>query len=144
MIFAAMSFYWAAGGELGLSTLAEVIQDQAAEGDTTMFWSTLLTGVVKVIGGMLALATVQPWGRAIPKRALLWLIRAGGVLLTLYGVAGLIEKLLMVTCVMDIPESIGRGPVWWYLFFWEPWWILGGVLFLMTARAFQTRHISPS
>lgn len=139
MVFAAMSFYWVLGGTLGVSTLAQTIQDQVTEGDASILWVTAISGVAKIAGGLLALASIQSWGRAIPRRLELWLLYAGGVLLSFYGVAGFIEKLLMVTGVIDVANSIGDGPIWWYLFLWEPWWILGGVLFLLTARAFHTR-----
>lgn len=142
MIFAAMSVYWLIGGTVGVSTLAKVIQDYAAENDQTFVLTTWATVVIKVIGGLLALGTIQRWGQVIPRTLLLVLMIGAGVLLTLYGVAGFVEKALMLSGVIDIPESMGRGPAWWYLVFWEPWWILGGVLFLLTAVAMRSPRIS--
>ena len=35
------------------------------------------------------------------------------------------------------PEMpIGEDVVWWYVFLWEPIWILGGALYFMTAMLF--------
>jgi hypothetical protein len=137
MIFAAMSVYWLLGGTIGLSTLANLIQDYAADNDPGFRLTTWITVGLKILGGLLALATVQPWGRVIPRRLLLTFLMGAGILLTLYGVAGFVEKALMVSGAIDIPASMGKGPARWYLAFWEPWWILGGVLFLLTANAMR-------
>ena len=83
MVFAAMSFYWAAGGTTGIGTQANSIQEVARDPDarfTAVLWAT---GVLKVVGAVLALALVQRWGRMIPRRMLLaagWI--AGATLLT--------------------------------------------------------------
>jgi hypothetical protein len=39
----------------------------------------------------------------------------------------------MKTGAIDVPKSFGHDAVDWYLFLWEPVWILGGVLFLLSA-----------
>lgn len=140
LIFAAMSVYWLAGGTIGVSTLANIIQEYVRTGDPNFILTTWVTVVLKITGGLLALATFQRWGQMIPLRLLLTLLIAAGVLLTLYGVAGFVEKALMLSGVIDIPESMGRGPAWWYLVIWEPWWILGGVLFLLTAHATRRKR----
>lgn len=137
VIFAAISVSWVLGGRTGLSTLAQAIQEQAVERDPGFVLMTWATVILKVLGGLLALATIQPWGRRIPHRLLLVLVAGAGVVLTLYGLAGFVEKALMLSGVVDIPDSMGEGPARWYLLLWEPWWILGGVLFLLTANAMR-------
>jgi len=137
MVFAAISVHWLLGGTVGINTLANVIQEAAAENDRDFRIMTWVTVELKVLGGLLALATIRPWGRVIPRRVLLAGLVAAGVLLTLYGVAGFVEKALMLSGVIDIPASMGEGPARWYLVLWEPWWILGGVLFLLTANAMR-------
>jgi hypothetical protein len=139
MIFAAMSVYWLLGGTVGLSTLANVIQESAAENDPDFRLTTWVTAGLKVLGGLVALASIQRWGRVIPRTLLLTFLMGAGFLLALYGVAGFVEKALMLSGVIDLPDSMGEGPARWYLAFWEPWWILGGVLFLLTANAYQKR-----
>jgi len=137
MIFAAISVYWLLGGTVGLHTLADTIQASAEANDRSFVLTTWVTVVLKVLGGLLAMAMILPWGRRGPRRLLRILLAGAGVLLTLYGVAGFVEKALMVSGVIDIPEGMGAGPARWYLVLWEPWWILGGVLFLFTARAMR-------
>jgi len=43
----------------------------------------------------------------------------------------------MATGLRSIPDAMGDDAVIWYLVVWEPFWILGGVLFLLTAWGFQ-------
>jgi hypothetical protein len=58
-----------------------------------------------------------------------------GAALTIYGAIGLAEFGLMALGAVDIPADVGRAAVAWYVFLWEPIWLLGGLLFLATARA---------
>lgn len=49
--FAAVSFYWAAGGDVGLTTLARELRDEARQrhaGFVTLLWAT---GGLKVLAG---------------------------------------------------------------------------------------------
>lgn len=137
VLFGLVSLYWAAGGEIGISTLAQVLQDRAREGDGAMRLQTLVTGLLKIAGGGLALATIRPWGRRLPRRPLLLMVGGVGTLYALYGVLGFTEKVLMATGVIGIPDGFGEEAVVWYLVLWEPTWMLGGALFLLTAWRFH-------
>jgi hypothetical protein len=52
---------------------------------------------VAAVGAMVVLATVRPWGAAIPRRILAVPLRIGSVLLVLRGVPGLAEDILMLS-----------------------------------------------
>ena len=56
--------------------------------------------------------------------SLLW---GCAILFSLYGVLGFVEKLLMGLGALAVPDGLGEDVVWWYVFLWEPIWILGGV-----------------
>ncbi len=71
--FAAVTFYWSAGGTAGVSTLGGHFEEWAVALDPMIVALLWFTGVLKVAGGMLAL--VQPWGRRAPRR---WLLLAAG------------------------------------------------------------------
>ncbi len=90
-------------------------------------------GVVKALGGLVALALVQPWGRRLPR----WLLRAatwaGGGLALLYGAASFVQHTLMLSGLIAVPAGLGRSAARWHLLLWDPWWILGGVLFVAMA-----------
>lgn len=135
--FGAISLYWAAGGTIGISTLAQTIQEAARNEDGEMLILTAVTGVLKIGGGMVALATIQRWGKPVPRRLLLILVWGIGGVYTLYGVANFIDKALMATGVRSVPDAVGEDVVLWYLVLWEPFWTLGGVLFLLTAWSYQ-------
>jgi hypothetical protein len=134
--FGLLSLSWAAGGELGISTLAHTIQDAAREGDDDMRLATAVTGALKIAAGLLALWTLRPVGGRRLRTVGLSLLWGCAFLFALYGLLGFFEKLLMGLGVLDVPDGLGEDVVWWYVFLWEPIWILGGVLFFMTAWLF--------
>ena len=133
LAFAALSVYWAAGGTAGAETIGEAITKPVLARDPG--WVALLwaTGALKMLGGLFALALVQPWGRGIPR----WMRLSGawgaGALLLLYGGASMIQFGLMAAGALSVPASVGATAVRWHLLLWEPWWMLGGVLFMATA-----------
>jgi hypothetical protein len=133
LLFAALSFYWAAGGTAGAETIGEAITRpiRAREpGWIVLLWGT---GIAKVLGGLLALALVRPWGRRFPRWLLLVPAWAGGLLMIAYGGANMLEFGLMAAGMLRIPASVGVVAVRWHLVLWEPWWIIGGVLFVAAA-----------
>lgn len=134
--FGLLSLYWAVGGDLGISTLAHTIQESAREGDEQMRLTTVITGWLKIAAGALALWTLRPVGGRRLRTVGLSLLWGCAILFSLYGVLGFIEKLLMGFGVLDVPDGLGEDVVWWYVVLWEPVWILGGVLFFMTAMLF--------
>jgi hypothetical protein len=137
-LFAAMSFYWALGGTIGLETLGTGFENlNSAEGQELITF-TWVTGVLKVITGLLALALVQLWGRLIPRRLLLPGAWVAGILLTLYGMASFVQHGLMVFGTIEIARFVGsRTAAIWHWLFWDPFWIVGGVLFVLAARRFS-------
>ncbi|MGH2557457.1 MAG: DUF3995 domain-containing protein [Thermomicrobiales bacterium] len=138
-VFAANSFYWALGGTVGIETLALTIQEEARQRDTAFLAMVWVTGGLKVLGGLLALALARPWGRAIPRRLLLIVAWGAGVLLVLYEGASWVEAALMEAGVIDVPASLGADAVRWNMLLWRPWWVLGGTLFVLAARDFGRR-----
>jgi len=133
--FAAISFYWAAGGTAGLDTLARDLEEDAREGGANLVALALVPGVLKAAVGVLALGLVERPRLPISRRAnirLVWLIAFG---LTIYGVVLTAEKALMKAGAIDVPTGLGGDRLEWYLFFWDPLWLLGGVLFGFAARA---------
>jgi hypothetical protein len=61
-------------------------------------------------------------------------IRVGAVVLLVYGAAGLIDHLLMVTGAIDTPLDLGSTAAAWHLGLWDPYFILGGVLFWLASQ----------
>lgn len=137
LLFGGLNLYWSLGGELGIDYLGERLQEQAAERDTALLVINAIGGFGKIAIGLLAFATIARWGRSIPRRLHLGLLYVGGILLVLYGGANWTQMLLAELGVIDVPASIGEAQVRWYLFLWEPLWIIGGVLMVMTAEVYR-------
>jgi hypothetical protein len=132
--FAAVSAYWALGGEVGTETIAADIARIPLASDRVVVWAT---AGLKALAGILALALVQSWGRVFPGWLLLIPAWATGTLLTLYGVANAIDHGRMVAGLRPIPEALGERAARWHLLLWDPIWILGGALFLVAACQYQ-------
>src|SRR5690348_17312950 len=91
-LFAALSFFWAAGGRTSLQPL----EQPPASSRTAWLVVDLAAGILKIGGGLLALALVHSG----EQRRLHWLLLAaawiGGVGLCLYGGLGLVSDVLHV------------------------------------------------
>jgi hypothetical protein len=129
---ASLSVYWAVGGTAGLGTLSEGIQEMALARDPSLVALVWVVAGLKILGGLLALALVRPWGRRLPQRPLRVLAWLGGIGMTLYGVAWLVQGALVALGLMGNLDAV-ESAFWWYLFLWAPVWLLGGVLFLLAA-----------
>jgi hypothetical protein len=132
--FAALSFYWAAGGEVGIRTIARDVDEVALASEPLIVAGT---GVLKVLAGLLALALVQRWGAFIPRRLLLVATWGAAAVLLLYGGASLVQHGLMLADVVSTPEVLGERAVRWHFFLWDPVWLLGGALFAAAAWYYQ-------
>ena len=133
--FAAISFYWAAGGTAGSDTIGPTITNMAH--DPAFIAVLWVTGTLKLLGGFLALALVHSWGRGLPRRVLLIAAWGGGILMALYGAGSWVQEGLMVVGVIRIPTGLGHTAAVWHVLLWDPWWLLGGILFIIAAWSFD-------
>lgn len=131
ILFAGQSLYGAAGGTFGLATFGREIERQARERDPGFITVVVITGGLKLVAAALALALAGRWGRALPPRALRGIAWATSGFLLLYGAANLAQHALMQAGVLDVPSGLGRTGLRGHLLLWDPWWILGGILFAM-------------
>jgi hypothetical protein len=130
-LFAALSFLWALNGPISFDTLGPAITDLAD--DPALIAVLWITGLIIFIAGLLPLGLVQSWGRFLPRRIWWGAVWISGVGLLLRGITFLIVHALEFSANNEIAEGIGRTAALWQLFFWDPFWILGGVLFMATA-----------
>lgn len=139
LVFAAMSFYWAAGGTAGLDTLGNELERDARAREPDAIALVWLTAVLKVLGAALAWALVRPWERSMWRRILLAASWSVGLLLLLYAIASFAQHGLMKVGAIDTPEALGSFALTWHLALWDPVWLLGGALF--TAAAWRYGRI---
>lgn len=126
--FAAVSLVWALGSTVGLDTLGGTIERRARAGDPVLLAANMVALVLKVLGGVLALALVQPWGRRLPRRLLLALGWSGASVLVLYGLLQTTSVALVAGGAIVPAEPLSDRALTWRLFLWEPWFLVWGLL----------------
>jgi Protein of unknown function (DUF3995) len=72
LLSAVPSFYWALGGTAGLDTVGGAIEELGRTRDPAGVGLGIGAGVLKVAGGLLALALVRPVGPCDPPPAAAW------------------------------------------------------------------------
>lgn len=140
LIFSAQSFYHAAGGTAGAETIGPAIAEPVLAREPLWVAAMWITGGLKVAAALLALALVRPWGRLLPRRLLLMAGWGAVAVMAVYeGAASLVQHALMVAGVIDIPAGLGATAARWHLALWDPWWLLGGILFGLATWRYQRR-----
>lgn len=135
-VFALVSLYWAAGGMAGMGTLGGEIEKLGRARDSELVAATWAATVLKLLGALLALALVRPWGRRLPRRLLLVTAWVGAVVLTLYGAAQTAAVVLINFGVVDDTQGMSERALRWRMLLWEPWFLAWGVLLGLAAWQF--------
>jgi hypothetical protein len=136
-LFAALSFYWALGGTAGTETISPAIVQLARAHDPWVMAALWISAILKVFSGFVALALIQPWGRMVPSWILLILAWGAGTLLFVHGGLFFAVGVLALSGAISVrtPETVLR----WDTFLWGPWWLIGGILFLLAAWIYVRR-----
>lgn len=117
------------------------------------FYWMLAPGVLCVVGAVVALALIQPWGRYLAPRLMLFFAWAGGVVLTLHALYGYVVHGLAALGIItwtQVQQWAGapitplsaaeiRELITASLLIWNPWFLLGGLLYLIVAW-YASRH----
>jgi hypothetical protein len=85
-------------------------------------------GVLKVAGGLLALALARPWGRAVPRRLLLGAAWAASAVLTAYGGLLVVVGALVLTGLINPSGPVDRTALHWHVLLWDLWFLVWGLL----------------
>ena len=120
LAFAVVHLYWALGGAGGLP------KGMSVDLNTALFVIDVLAVPLCVVGALLALSLVRPWGQLFPSRLLLASAWAVCALLIVHSAPTLVEGGLVVTGLRDAKLSMLEQ---WSLFVYEPWFFVGGVLY---------------
>lgn len=123
---------------IGVNTLGGFIYNQAIEREASFIAMVWLTGFVKLCGGLFLLLLLRPWS-SMTNRVLYVLALLAGMLLFIYGLANVISLILAGIGLLSL--RIDDFALRWRLFFWEPFWMLGGALFFLSALKFK-REVS--
>jgi hypothetical protein len=136
VVYAVVSFYWAAGGTAGIGTLGGRLEELGRQGDPGVRWLAGVAGVLKVLGAVVALALVRPWGRVVPRWLLSGAAWAGAVVLVGYGALNVVVGGLVLGGVVEAPGAADRGALWWHVLVWDLWFLVWGVLLGVAAWRF--------
>ena len=118
-VFTIPHIYWAVGGTAGLA-------DHAMTGPLLAI--NLVAIPLCLLAAIVALAIVRSW--EVPRWLLLPLVWGAGTVLSVRGIVGLVQRALSI-------DQIGQQPVLALLA--DPWFLLGGVLFSITAWSYTHR-----
>ncbi|MDR4886012.1 DUF3995 domain-containing protein [Fredinandcohnia sp. QZ13] len=132
VIFAGMSFYWAAGGMVGVRSLGGAVYDMAINPNPSFINIVWLTGFIKLLGAILLLMLFVQWRNPIITRMLYYITKVVGVLIFLYGLLNFITILMSVFDILDF--DLDSYATFWRLVFWEPFWMAGGVFYFFTVK----------
>ena len=128
LLSALLSFYWAAGGTIGLDTVGGAIEELARARDPAGVALGLGAGLLKVAGGVLALALVRPWGGRVPRRLLGGVAWAASVVLALYGGLLVAVGALVLAGVIHPAGPVDRTALRWHVLLWDLWFLVWGLL----------------
>jgi hypothetical protein len=135
-----VSFYWGLGGTFALDRVGREAVELSASGNIPIFIALWLVGLLKVGGGLLALAMVQPWGsRRVPRWALLSAGWGTSTLLVLYGGAQIGVQLLVRAGTISAPADMDWRGFYGHLYIWNPWFVLWGVLLGVATFSYTRR-----
>lgn len=130
LAFAAVHLYWALDGSALLPPGMSVGMNPA------LFVIDVIAVPLCILGALLALSFVRPWGRALPRRLLLVCGWGACALLIIHSAPTLLEGGLMAVGLRDgVLTRLDR----WSLFVYEPWFFVGGALYGAAAWSFGRR-----
>ncbi len=138
--YAAVSVYWGLGGRLLLDTVGGSIEDTARRGGPAPAVLGLGAAVLKAGGGLVALALVRPWGRAVPRGWLLGCSAVASAVLVLYGGLLVVVGALVLSGGIHPAGAVDRTALRWHVMVWDLWFLVWGVLLtLATAGVWRAR-----
>ena len=139
LLFALMSFYWALGGRHGADTIGGDLERLALERNPAIVAALWVTGLLKMVGAVLALALVRPWGERLPRRGVVVLGWGVAVFLALYGAVLVIPEALVAGGIIKPAQPVAWKPLLWHLWVWDMSFLVWGVLFTIAVRGFARR-----
>jgi uncharacterized protein DUF3995 len=143
LAYALMSMYWALGGHGLVSTVGGYVEQFARRGGALPVLVALAAALAKVVGGLLALALVRPWGRLVPRRWLLTGSAGASLLLVVYGGVNVLLGALVLSGVVHPAGSVDRAALRWHVGVWDLWFLVWGILLALATVGYWRRTERP-
>ena len=135
-------FYQAAGGMIGMPG--------KMKDPTTIYMGSYIAGLAIMSCGFILIALIKPWSRIVPLQVpliggrkihpliVLTPTLVGTAFLIAHGVSGMITRALLLAGIitLDFPGFVEvnvRELALWEFFFYEPWFVLLGIMAGLTA-----------
>lgn len=132
--FAAFHSYWACGGTFGLPPHESLVDNKP------LFVIDLIAIPMNLVGAGLSLVLVRRWGLLFPRRLVLWGAWACAALMIFHSAPSMGDLAVFLSGRRTTPLT---GEDRFSVLYYEPYWMLGGLLFAVLARAFQRRTATP-
>ncbi len=133
VLYALISAYWAAGGTALLDTIGGSLEHAGRAGGLAVTATLWVVAALKLFGAWLPIAVVAdanlPSGRARRRLA-----QIEAALLTVYGLVLTSVGLLVQAGVIHRSAHADQKALAWHAFFWDPWFLLWGLLIIAALR----------
>lgn len=147
VLFGALHLYWALGGTVGFAEFSmppnKILALTRDPGYMRITWGVVF---LCLFAAILALATIQPWSRRLPRWLLLTPLWIACALFLVRGIATPIQTALIIGGGMPFEPIAGpEAQAWsvWLLIdtlLYSPWFTLGGFAFGATAWSALRQH----
>ena len=137
--YALMSLYWALGGHALVSTIGGYVEQFARQGGALPVLIALAATLAKVVGGLLPLALVRPWGRVVPRGWRLAGSAGASALLVVYGGLNVLLGALVLSGVIHPTGSVDRAALRWHVGVWDLWFLVWGILLALATVGYWCR-----
>jgi Protein of unknown function (DUF3995) len=132
------------GGTALLDALGGTFERLARERSAAAMALEVMVILVKIAGGLLALALVRPWGAVVGRRLLLSLSVLGSMILVLYGGVEVLLGGLVLAEVITPSGPVDEHALRWHVFVWDLWFLLWGLALGLAAWRYHREGRSPS
>ncbi|MFF2405818.1 DUF3995 domain-containing protein [Streptomyces sp. NPDC058092] len=127
--FAVLHFYWALGGSWGLSVSAGPLAEERPGWFVAVgLWGV---GLLCLVGGVLGRLLARPRPRGLAGRVVKTL---GWCVCAVLLVRGITVEVLLLTDTAGQEIAVSPEQRLWTLLLWNPWFLIGGLVFGLAAR----------
>jgi len=125
--YAAISAYWAVGGQGLLDTVGGEFERLGHSGGAAVIagvWAVVVLKVIAAALPMLALGRPRRgWGRAV------WVLAwAAAMILTVYGLVLTVVELMVESGLIHAGAGADHRTLAWHAYLWDPWFLVWGIL----------------
>ena len=111
----------------------------AHRGGVAVVLLAVVAVAAKAVGGLIALALVRPWGRALRRRWLLIVSAAASVLLIVYGGLNVAAGVLVLSGVLHPSGRVDQTALRWHVELWDLWFLVWGILLAAATVSYWRR-----